>query len=149
MFSAKKMQNVFILVVWAAAVTFLALDLLHIMYPTRIMHLCFLLVSVSLPMLIITLEIKIRQIKDNEFFSKDRTVIFSDDGIDYYTDSKKKDGHDSWDEIKQLSESKNFFIIYKDDNHSIPVLITGVEGNVINDLRGDLKEKLGSRYNHI
>lgn len=149
MFTAKKAQNIFLIIVWAAAVLLLALDLLGIIHPTRVMHLCFLLVSVSLPMLIITLELKIRQIKDNEFFTKDRTVVFSDDGIDYYTDSKKKGGHDSWDDIKYLSETKRFFIINKDDNLSIPVLKTGVDRDVINDVRGDLQDKLGSRYKRI
>jgi len=52
---SKKMQSLFIVLAWIAAVTLLLLENLEIINRTRVMHLCFLLVSVSLPVLIFSI----------------------------------------------------------------------------------------------
>ena len=136
----------FIISVWIAAITFLILELMHIVYLSRVMHFCFLIVSISPPLLIIALEIKLRQIKDSDLFKKNRSVVFSDDGINYHIDSKAKGQHDSWDDIAFLYETNSLFIIVKDEKHSIPVQKTGVSKEELEDLSRELKIKLEGRY---
>jgi len=136
----------FIITVWIAAVSFLILELMHIVNLSRVMHFCFLIVTISPPILIISLEVKLRQIKDSDLIKKNRSVIFSDDGINYHIDSKTKGQHDSWDDIAFLYETNSMFIIAKDEKYSIPVLKTGVPKEELEDLSQDLRIKLGGRY---
>jgi hypothetical protein len=145
-FYRKLGQNIFILLVWVAAATCLILDILHLIYPSRAMHLSFLVVTVSVPMFVVSLEMKLHQMKNADFFGQDRTVIFTDEGIDYYLDDKKKKNHDPWDDVMLLCETRNLFIVYKDDKHSLPVLKKGIPKEEIQSLRQDLKNKLGIRY---
>jgi hypothetical protein len=145
-FFSRGWRSIFILMVWFIAALSLGLDLLGIIQPTRVMHLCFLLVSISVPLLVFGIEMKLYRIKDSDFFSKDRTVIFGDDGIDYIIDEKKKNReHDPWDNVV-LFETHSLFIISKDDKYSIPVPKTGIPDDRLKTMRGELQKNLGNRY---
>ena len=147
MFYANRVKNIIIVLVWMIMTVFLVLDIMGIITPTRIMHLSFLMVSLSMPVLIISLEMKIRQIKDNEYFNRKRTVVFSDDGMDFFLDSNtKKRMHNSWDDVYLLYETNSLFIIFKDKINSIPVEKKGTEKGEVNNVREELIKRLGPRY---
>lgn len=145
-FLERKTQSFFVLVTWIAAIIFFAQEKLGIIQPTRVMHMCFLIVSISIPLYVISLEVKIRQQRNYDFFNKNRTVIFTDGGIDYIIDSKKKGDHDNWEDIKFLHETKSLFIVVKDNKHRIPIEKNKTEENELENIRMDLTGILGTRY---
>ena len=147
-FFSKGLQSFFILCVWVLAALGLMLDLTGIIQATRVTHLCFLLVSVSAPLLVFGIEMKMRTGASGSFFTKERTVIFGDDGIEYVVDGKKKGaGHDSWNDVV-IHETKHLLIISQ-DRHSIPVPKTAFLEADMEILRRELEGRIGKRYvNH-
>jgi hypothetical protein len=143
-FGIKPVQSIFMAVAWLAASFLFVLDTLKVIEPTRIMHMCFLIVTISIPMLIISLEMKIRQNKEADYFSKVRTVVLDGEGIGYY-DEKKRISRDSWAGLSAVYETKSLFIIYKGRN-IFPILKTGESQEKIEAARRYLQENLGSRF---
>jgi hypothetical protein len=144
-FFSRGWQSCFILLAWALAAVFFALDVAGIIQVTRVMHLCFLLVSVSAPLLVFGIEMKMRTGVPGSFFTKERTVIFGDDGIDYIVDGKKKGaGHDSWDAVV-IHETKYLFIISQ-DRYGIPVPKTAFSKTDVDILHQELGNRIGKRY---
>jgi Na+(H+)/acetate symporter ActP len=144
----KRWQNIFILIVWIIGAVLVLLGSFQIVTLSRTLHTCSLFVSLTVPVFIFSIEMKIRQFQYNEAFDKKRTVIFTDDGIEYYIESRKKGEFDSWNDIKYLCETKSLFIVYKDEKHCVPILKTNIEKDVMEEMRLALKNKLETRYNH-
>jgi hypothetical protein len=143
-FCIKPLQSIFMAVVWFTAFVFLILDILKYIEPTRIMHFCFLVVTVSIPMVIVNLEIKIRKNRKDEYFSKERTVVINQDGFRY--NNKKNTIVDHWGDILMVYETRSLFIIYKDEKNIFPISKTGEPGEKIESARLYFKEKLGIRF---
>jgi hypothetical protein len=113
-------RSFFILPLWILAAISLILDICGIIQPSRVMHLCFLLVSVSAPLLVFGIEMKIRQGGDGDFFARKRTVVFTADGIDYRIDGTKNPEGDIWDDVV-VHETKTLLIIVRDRRYAVPV----------------------------
>jgi hypothetical protein len=143
-FGINRLQSVFMALVWIVSFILLILETLNYLEPTQIMHLCFLVVTVSIPMIIVNLEIKIRKNKNDDYFSKEHTVVFSQDGIRYKT--YKNTGIDRWSNIMAVYETRSLFIIYKDKKNTFPVVKTGEPEEKIETVRLLFRENLKERF---
>jgi hypothetical protein len=145
-FGINRLQSIFMVFAWIAACVLLILETLKYIAPTRIMHFCFLVVTVSIPMIIINLEIKIRKNKYNDYFSKEFTLVFNQDGIRYKT--YKNVNTDCWNDILAVYETRSLFIIYRDKRNIFPIVKTGEPGEKIETARSFFRENLGNRFIH-
>jgi hypothetical protein len=143
-FGINRLQSIFMALAWVAALVLLTLETLQYITPTRIMHFCFLVVTVSIPIIIINLEIKIRKNKNDAYFSKEYTITLSQDGIKYKT--YKNVNTERWDDILAVYETRPLFIIYRDKRNIFPIVKTGEPEEKTETARLFFREYLKNRF---
>ncbi len=147
-FSQKKLQSILVVFFWIAAVSLLLLDILSIIRSTDIMHLCFIIVTVSVPLLVVSVEMNVNRFKKNEADVADitRTITFEDRGIRFCSESCTKTGFESWDAFRVVYETKSLFLLYKDARSAVLIPKEGEEKTKLEETRQCLYEKLGKRF---
>lgn len=145
-FSIRKLQSLFVVLVWMAAAVLLLLDVLGTIQPTQVMHLCFLIVTVAAPMIVVSLEIRVHRSREIFAAQKGRTLILEEDGLKYRTESSHETGFDAWGDVQAVYETKSMFIIYKDGQNIVPVPKQGQEPEKLEKARACLRQKMGNKY---
>lgn len=145
-FSIRRMQSLIVAVVWLAGATLLALDLFKVIEPTRIMHLCFLMVTVALPMIVVSLEIRIFRSRGADTLNKKRVMILNEKGISYRSEGKHETGLDTWDDLLAVYETRSLFLIYKDANNTVPVPKKEQTEDTLEKARKLFGQHLGNKF---
>lgn len=145
-FSLRKLQNVLMASAWAAAVILLMLDLTGAIEASPILHLCFLVVSVSVPMIIVSLEIRVYRSKNAEVLSEKRMLTIEQDGLRYSSEGDRPSGLDKWDDLLAIYETKSNFLVYKDTVNIVLIPKKGLPEDKLLQARGVFEEKMGKHF---
>lgn len=146
-FSIHRFQWILVFIAWVSSVTLLILDIINVIEPTQIMHLCFLMVAVSAPILIVNLEMRVRKFKNySDIKDIQQTLILKDDGVNYRHEKSHETGYDSWDDFLAVYDTKNMYILYKDNQHTVPVPKKDIKSDTCQKASKIFSNKLGRRY---
>lgn len=147
-FKLKRFQGVAVCTIWCACIVLLLLDLFNVLELTRITHICCLVVSVCVPVLVASLEISINRFKTYSC-GKDaplRKMILSDEGVRYAGGGEQESHLDRWQELLRVFELKDIFVFYKDARHTTILPKSAIDEAALPALRAYLTAKLGKDY---
>lgn len=147
-FSMRRLQNAAIAVIWAISLVAFVLDLTKVIHLSQVVHLCVLLVTVTVPMLLVSVEVSISRFKKSgqEYLQKKRTVTLDDQGVKYYESGAAAPGYDKWNDFYHIYETKTLFLFYINANKVFAVPKRGQSEKRIDSTRSFLQDKLGKRY---
>lgn len=106
-------RRIILLVVWLVFTGLIVLDLTGVIELTRIVHVCALLVAVSFPAAVITMEINVSKYKDAYLsgFKAERQIVADEEGLTFCNRSTGESGSNPWGEVTKLEELKDVFVI--------------------------------------
>lgn len=112
-FGNSLVKRIFLILTWVIFTILLVGDITKVIQITRVVHVCALLVAVSLPAAIITVEINVIKYKDAYMsgFKADRQIIADDEGLTFLNKITKESGTNSWSDVSKLEELKSVFVI--------------------------------------
>lgn len=147
-FSFRQGQNIAILITWIAGTTALLLDWAKVIALTETVHMCALMVAVTMPMLFVSFLVRVRKFKRNgtSYLKKSHTVILRKEDLKYEESDNINTGTDKWDDIAYAFETANLFLIYRTPNNAVLLPKRSVTEKVVEDTRACLKENLGVRF---
>lgn len=147
-FSFRQGQNIAILITWIAGTAAFVLDWAKVITLTETVHLCALMVAVTMPMLFVSFLVRVRNFKRNgtSYLKKDHTVILRKEDIKYEESDNTRTGTDKWDDIAYAFETGHLFLIYRTPNNAVLLPKRCVTDKAVEDTRACLKESLGVRF---
>lgn len=147
-FSFRQGQNIAILITWIAGTATILLEWAKVIVLTETVHLCVLMVAVTMPMLFVSFLVRVRNFKRNgtSYLKKNHTVILRKEDIKYQESGNIRTGTDKWDDIAYAFETKHLFLIYRTSNNAVLLPKRSVTEKVVEDTRVCLKESLGVRF---
>ncbi|QEY34721.1 YcxB family protein [Caproiciproducens galactitolivorans] len=147
-FSFRKGQNIAILISWIAGTTAFILDLADVIQLTQTIHLCALMVAVTMPMLFVSYLTNVRRFKVNgaSYLKKAHTVLLGNDDVQYKESGNIHTGVDKWDDIAYAFETDHLFLLYRTPNSAVLLPKRCVTEKQIEETRICMKEKLGVRF---
>jgi hypothetical protein len=112
-FGSSWVKRIVLFVTWVIFAILLAAELTHKIQLSRVVHVCALLVAVSLPAAVITLEVNVIKYKNAYMsgFKAERQIIADDEGLTFINKMTKESGSNSWADVTKLEELKNVFVI--------------------------------------
>lgn len=147
-FSFRKNQNIFLLVTWILAATAFLLDVTKVIILAETIHLCALMVTVTMPMLLVSALVNVQRFKVNGagYRKKTHTVLLGKEDVQYKESGNINTGVDKWDDIAYAFETSHLFLLYRTSNNAVllPKRSTTEKQNL--ETRACLKEKLGVRF---
>ncbi|MBS6953886.1 MAG: YcxB family protein [Enterocloster asparagiformis] len=142
-------RRIILLVVWLVFTGLIILDLTGVVQLTRVVHVCALLVAVSFPAAVITMEINVSKYKDAYLsgFKAERQIVADDEGLTFCNRSTGESGSNTWAEVTKLEELKNVFVIQLNRREAVILPKRGM-GNTkkVDQFREMVKEKLPERF---
>lgn len=147
-FCLKRLQGAFVALAWAASFLSLLLELAKVWRLTRVTHICCLVVSVCVPMLVLDTEMKIRAFRRNHCGENAvlRRMILTEEGVRQSNQGDGESNFMKWSDLMKVFELKEQFLFYP-DAHRVTVLPkSAVSPETLGPLRGLLGEKLGEYY---
>ncbi|OCN03376.1 hypothetical protein A7X67_10835 [Clostridium sp. W14A] len=147
-FSFRKGQNIAVLIAWIAGSSAFLLDLAGIIELTETIHLCALMVAVTMPMLFVSALLRVRRFKrdGSAYRKRAHTVLLAKDGMQYRESGNYHTGKDNWDDIAYAFETSHLFMIFRTQNDAVLLPKRGVPEDLIEKTRVCLKEHLGVRF---
>lgn len=147
-FSFRRGQNIFLLITWILAVTAFLLDVTNVFKLSQTIHLCALMVAVTMPMLFISYLVSVNKFKRNgvSYRKKTHTVLLGKDDVQYKESGNSNTGLDKWDDIAYAFETKNLFLLYRNPNNAVLLPKRSATEQQIAQTRECFKEKLGVRF---
>jgi hypothetical protein len=147
-FSFRKGQNIVILITWIAGTIAFFLDVAKVISLTQTIHLCALMVAVTMPMLFMSYLVRVHRFKQNgaSYRKKTHTVLLGKDEIQYRESGNNHTGVDKWDDIAYAFETKHLFLIFRTPNNAVLLPKRCVSEKQIEQTRYCLKENLGVRF---
>ena len=147
-FSFRRGQNIVILIIWIAGTAAILLDWAKAIVLTETVHLCALMVAVTMPMLFVSFLVRVRNFKRNgtSYLKKDHTVILRKEDIKYEESGNINTGTDKWDDIAYAFETAHLFLIFRTSNNAVLLPKRSVTEKVVIATRACLKESLGVRF---
>lgn len=106
-------KRIFLIGTWVVFTFLLIGDITNVFQISRVVHVCALLVAVSLPAAILTVEVNVIKYKDayRPGFKADRQIIADDEGLTFLNKITKESGSNSWADVTKLEELKSVFVI--------------------------------------
>lgn len=147
-FSFRKGQNIAILLTWITGTTAFLLDLAKVIKMTETIHLCALMVAVTMPVLFVSYLTNVRRFKINgaDYRKKTHTVLLGKDDIQYKESGNIHTGADKWDDIAYAFETDHLFLLYRTSNNAVLLPKRSTTEKQIEETRVCLQEKLGVRF---
>lgn len=147
-FSLRKMQSFFVAFVWFGSIILLLLKLLGIIEPTEIMFLCFIIVSLSIPVMVLSVELGVGRFKRaaQEGDASTRTVTLSEKGIKLGFGDGTSAPIESWSAFIAAYETRFALIVYRDANRTILIPKSGISSEKLTAARCCLQTALGKAY---
>ncbi len=147
-FSFRKGQNIFLLVAWIAGTTAFLLDVTNVIKLPQTIHLCALMVAVTMPMLFVSALVNVRRFKVNgaAYRKKTHTVLLGKDDVQYKESGNNNTGVDKWDDIAYAFETSHLFLLYRTPNNAVLLPKRSTTEQQVRETRACLKEKLGVRF---
>jgi hypothetical protein len=147
-FSFRKGQNVFLLIAWIVAATAFLLDVTKVIKMTETVHLCALMVAVTMPMLFVSALVNVHRFKVNGagYRKKTHTILLGKDNVQYRESGNNNTGMDKWDDIAYAFETDHLFLLYRTPNNAVLLPKRTASEKQILETRACLKEKLGVRF---
>ncbi|MCI1965053.1 MAG: YcxB family protein [Oscillospiraceae bacterium] len=147
-FSFRKGQNFAILIAWIAGTAAFLLDLTNVIELTQTIHLCALMVAVTMPMLFVSYLVRVRRFKINgaAYRKKTHTVLLNQDALQYRESGNNHTGTDRWDDLAYAFETSHLFLIFRTPNNAVLLPKRCVTEKQIEETRVCLKENLGVRF---
>ncbi|MDV4149945.1 YcxB family protein [Clostridium sp. AL.422] len=130
---------------WAVFSTLLLLELINIIQLSRVVHLCALLVFVSIPSAAITLEINIIKYKNayKNGFGAERTIIADEEGFIFVNKSSKESRKNPWTDVSKLEEHKSVFVIQLNHKDAVILPKRSMQNNKqIEEFKGLVNQKI-------
>ena len=142
-------RRISLLVVWLVFTGLIVLDLTGVIELTRIVHVCALLVAVSFPAAVITMEINVSKYKDAYLsgFKAERQIVADEEGLTFCNRSTGESGSNTWGEVTKLEELKDVFVIQLNRREAVILPKRGM-GNTkkVDQFREMVKEKIPERF---
>ena len=142
-------RRIILLVVWLVFTGLIVLDLTGVIELTRIVHVCALLVAVSFPAAVITMEINVSKYKDAYLsgFKAERQIVADEEGLTFCNRSTGESGSNTWGEVTKLEELKDVFVIQLNRREAVILPKRGM-GNTkkVDQFREMVKEKIPERF---
>ena len=142
-------RRIILLVVWLVFTGLVVLDLTGVIELTRIVHVCALLVAVSFPAAVITMEINVSKYKDAYLsgFKAERQIVADEEGLTFCNRSTGESGSNPWGEVTKLEELKDVFVIQLNRREAVILPKRGM-GNTkkVDQFREMVKEKIPERF---
>ena len=142
-------RRIILLVVWLVFTGLIVLDLTGVIELTRIVHVCALLVAVSFPAAVITMEINVSKYKDAYLsgFKAERQIVADEEGLTFCNRSTGESGSNTWGEVTKLEELKDVFVIQLNRREAVILPKRGM-GNtkMVDEFREMVKEKIPERF---
>jgi hypothetical protein len=147
-FSFRKGQNIFLLVAWISATTAFLLDVTSVIKLGQTVHLCALMVAVTLPMLFVSALTSVHKFKVNgaSYRKKTHTVLLGKDDVQYKESGNTNTGVDTWDDMYAAFETNHLFLLYRTANNAVLLPKRSTTPQQVEETRACLKEKLGVRF---
>jgi hypothetical protein len=147
-FSYRKSQNIFLLLAWIASVTAFLLDMTKVITLTQTVHICTLMVTVTLPMLLVSVWMNVRKFKLSQsgHRGKEHTVLLGQDNVQYRESGNSHTGLDKWDDFIYAFETKKLFLLFRTQNNAVLLPKRDVSSRQIEQTRACLKDKFGVRF---
>lgn len=142
-------RRIFLLSVWLVFTGLIVLDLTGVIELSRVVHVCALLVAVSFPAAVITMEINVSKYKDAYLsgFKAERQIVADDEGLTFCNRSTGESGSNTWDEVTKLEEMKDVFVIQLNRREAVILPKRGM-GNTkkVDQFREMVKDKIPERF---
>ena len=142
-------RRIILLVVWLVFTGLIVLDLTGVIELTRIVHVCALLVAVSFPAAVITMEINVSKYKDAYLsgFKAERQIVADEEGLTFCNRATGESGSNRWGEVTKLEELKDVFVIQLNRREAVILPKRGM-GNTkkVDQFREIVKEKIPERF---
>lgn len=145
-FSYRKSQRIALFLAWVAGTTALLLDITQVIKLSQTIHLCALMVAVTVPMLFVSVLASTHKFKVNADRKKIHTVLLGKDDVKYSESGNTNTGLDKWDDFAYAFETKNLFLLYRTPNNAVLLPKRQATSQQILETREALKEKLGKRF---
>ena len=147
-FGLKRFQGAFVVLAWAGSFLALALELAGKAELTRITHICCLVVSVCVPVLVLDVEWKIHAFKRDHCGKNAilRKMIVTEEGIRQSNQGDTESNFLAWKDLLKVFELKSQFLVYRDTRRVTVLPKQAVPAGSLEPLRELLGEKLGEYY---
>lgn len=147
-FFLRRFQGVFVLLAWIWAFSMVLLELLGVISPSRVTHICCLVVSVCVPVLVVDLVLKSRAFRRDHCGDKAvlRKMIFSDEGVRYANEGDSESHFERWEDFLRVFELRGLFLFYRDARRVTVLPKSAVSEAAGGELRALLTEKMGRYY---
>ena len=133
---------------WAGSFLALALELAGKAELTRITHICCLVVSVCVPVLVLDVEWKIHAFKRDHCGKNAilRKMIVTEEGIRQSNQGDTESNFLAWKDLLKVFELRSQFLVYRDARRVTVLPKQAVPAPSLEPLRELLGEKLGEYY---
>lgn len=147
-FSHRKSQNIALILAWVLGVTALSLELAKVIKLSETIHLCALMVAVSVPVLFVSVLASVHKFKvhGEQYRKNTHTVLLGKEDVKYSESGNNHTGVDKWDDFVYAFETKHLFLLYRTRTSAVLLPKRDAENQQIRDTRACLKEKLGARF---
>lgn len=134
---------------WTVFTILLVCDLTNVLRLSRVVHVCALLVAVSLPAAVITMEINVSKYKEAYLsgFQAERQIVADDEGLTFRNKSTDESGKNAWSEVSKLEELKDSFIIQLNRREAVILPKRGMgDHKKVEQFRELVNEKIPERF---
>ncbi len=147
-FFIRPIQTAFIIICWIGSLLMLTLYSLEIGNITHVMRLCAIVVALTLPIMIFSVEQSTRRyqrsiVNGNEC---EKSVVLNAQEVRMCETEQSKEFTLTWNQFIAAYETKTLYILYRDRQRTIVLPKRVVEDTVNQQLRGLLQAELGKYF---
>lgn len=147
-FCIRRFQGIFVVVAWVVSFLAFLLEMIGVWDLTRVTHICCLVVSVCVPMLVLDVELKIGAFRRDHCGKNAvlRKMIFTEEGIRQVNQGDSESNFMKWDDLMKVFEVKELFLFYLDARRVTVLPKSAVPAEKLKPLREMIREKIGQYY---
>ncbi len=152
-FGAQTWKRVGMAVIWVIAAAALVLHFTKVLPITSsTIYVCALLVTVILAAAALTMEVNIYRYREayKNGFNADRQIKVDDTGFTFTNRASGESGHNGWEEISRIDETKEVFVIGLGAREAVilPKRAMGTQANIAQFCK-EMEEKIGNRFHAV
>jgi hypothetical protein len=147
-FSHRRSQNIILFLVWGVSFTALMLELAKVIKMSQPVHICSLMVTVTVPMLLFSVLNNVHKFKvsGRDYRKKTHTVLMDAEKVTYSESDSADSGTDRWDDFEYAFETKDLFLLYRTTNNAVIIPKREVSEQQVTQTRELMQDKLGKRF---
>lgn len=145
-FHKHSLQPMIVIVVWIASLIGLCLHYFNNLALSKIIIFCCWMVALSIPFLVVSIEIKAGLYRQSRSLQQSRTLRLDNKGLEYYDEHDQQVGFDEWSRIDSVYVTKNLMIIYRDLSKVSPIPIKYFKQDQLGIFEKIFKKRLGNHY---